>query len=582
MPADPMDPSKPRPPQEPPERRSWFGPRRPPVALSQAKTEVPAEPAPGIRMPLPPGSPAASPPRPAPTNVGAPTSLGPTVGAPAAAAAPRLRRNDDAPPLTDPDLLGSGRPPLGAAHTTPPLDSRGPSATRPIGPQAPSPGPTLGGLRPTGLDAPRARVELPAQPGRFAPREPRTWEEAGVDDLLAEQIVLRYLLGAGTENGRTLSNELALSTTLMRDLLEGMRTRKMIQHRGSTQMGDFVYELTELGRERAMDYRRQCAYVGPLPVPFHQYLASVEAQTLRLVHPTPEDLERAFGDLVVSRTMLDRLGPAISSGRAMFLHGEPGNGKTSLAERITRCFGDYVWIPQTLLIDGHIVKLYDPADHEIVDPGQKALTTAERLDRRWIRIRRPTVVAGGELTLEMLEIQESPHTHICEAPLQLKANGGTLVIDDFGRQRIPPQVLLNRWIFPLERRIDFLRLPDGRKITAPFDPLLVFSTNIEPKSLMDEAFLRRIPYKVNVVDPNEDEFRELIDRLAPTMDLAVEEGSVDYLIHVHYRRAGRPFRFCHPRDLLQQIAHAAAWHRRLGVAGREDWDQAVANYFGVL
>lgn len=403
-----------------------------------------------------------------------------------------------------------------------------------------------------------------------------------MDDLLPEQIVLRYLLGQGSESGRTLATELCVPHTLVRDLVESMRNRKLVAHRGSTTMGDFIYELTDLGRERALDHRRQCAYVGPIPVPFNQYLASVAEQTIRHLHPTAQDLERAFEDLVLAPQLIERLGPAISSGRAMFLHGEPGNGKTSIAERITACFGDAIWIPHTILLDGHIVKFYDEGTHIAAEAAHKALTTAERLDRRWVRIRRPTVVAGGELTLEMLEIQQSPHTHICEAPLQLKANGGTLVIDDFGRQRIPPQVLLNRWIFPLERRFDFLRLPDGRKVTAPFDPLLVFSTNIEPRTLMDEAFLRRIPYKINVTDPSEDEFRALAESLSLSMEIVLEEGSLDYLIERHYRRMKRPFRFCHPRDLLQQIQNQAFYERRPAFAGRNEWDHAVANYFGMM
>lgn len=444
------------------------------------------------------------------------------------------------------------------------------------------PGPRVESGRAPAIELDRARVELPAQPLRFQPREPRTWEELGVEEIIAEQIVLRGLLGVGSSTGRTIAGELCIAQNLVRDLLEGLRTRKLVHHRGSTAVGDFVYELTEVGRDRALDYRRQCTYVGPVPVPMDQYLRSVEEQTLRHLKPTMHDLNRAFADMLVHEHVLTRLGPAVSSGRALFLYGEPGNGKTSIAERVMRVFGDAMWIPQTLFLDGHIVKLYDPSTHAATDLGYKPLTTAERVDRRWLRIKRPTVVAGGELTLEMLEIQESPHTHICEAPLQLKANGGTLVIDDFGRQRIPPQVLLNRWIFPLERRVDFLRLPDGRKITVPFDPLLVFSTNLDPLKLMDEAFLRRIPYKVHVVDPSEEEFHRLIDQLAPTLEVVVEEGSVEYLIERHYKRMKRPFRFCHPRDLLHQVANQAAFERRPALADRQAWDDAVSNYFGTM
>jgi predicted ATPase with chaperone activity len=330
-----------------------------------------------------------------------------------------------------------------------------------------------------------------------------------------------------------------------------------------------------------MDYRRLCAYVGPAPVPFGQYLAGVRQQSLANCRPGPEDLERGFADLHVAEEIVGRLGPAITGGQALFLHGEPGNGKTSIAERITRCFGDTIWIPSTLIIDGHIVKLYDPASHEAVDVMPRP-NLLERIDRRWVRIRRPTVLAGGELTLDMLEIQVNATTNLCEAPLQLKANCGTLVIDDFGRQRIPAQELLNRWIFPLERRIDFLRLPDGRKISAPFDALLVFSTNLEPKDLVDEAFLRRIPYKIRVDDPTPEQFRVLLETLAGHMDIVLPPGSVPYLMERHYRQAGRPMRFCHPRDLLLQISHQCAFERRRGVAAPSDWDRAVSTYFGAI
>ncbi len=429
----------------------------------------------------------------------------------------------------------------------------------------------------------RRTAELPRETTdeltRAQPREPRTWEETGLDPVLGEQLVLRYLVGVGTESARQVAQVLCLALPLIKELLEQLKQAKLLQHRGSTPMGDFIYEVTEAGRTKAIDYKRLCAYVGPAPVPWGQYLQSVRDQALRSRSPTPDDLHRAFADLVVSEDIIDRLGPAITSGRAMFLHGDPGNGKTSIAERITRCFGDEIWIPHALLIDGHLVKLYDPATHE---PSEAPVRPNEKLDRRWIRIKRPTVVAGGELTLEMLEIQLSSETNIGEAPLQLKANCGTLVIDDFGRQRIEPQVLLNRWIFPLERRTDFLRLPDGRKISAPFDPLLIFSTNLEPRDLVDEAFLRRIPYKIQVADPTEAEFIRLLELLAGKMEIRLAPGAAAHLVATHYRDTGRKLRFCHPRDLLLQVDNQCAYERRPKVATAADFDRAVTNYFGSL
>lgn len=468
----------------------------------------------------------------------------------------------DPPPTPVSEAPISEEPPPARVNPAEALKARAAASVSPIPPGTP-------------------RVELPA-PARFQPREPRTWEEVGIDALLIEPILLRYLLIHGGVPGRTIAADLALAVPLVKELLEGLKQQKLVQHRGATAMGDFVFELTETGVERAMELRRQCAYVGPAPVPYDQYLASVREQVLSHRRPTPDSLQSAFSDLVVPDGLLDALGPAITSGRALLLHGEPGNGKTSFAERITRCFGDTIWIPQTLWIDGHLVKLFDPATHEVDEPNFKPLTAAERIDRRWVRIKRPTVVAGGELTLEMLEVQANPTTNVAEPPLQLKANCGTLVIDDFGRQRIEPQVLLNRWIFPLERRLDFLRLPDGRKIACPFEPLLVFSTNLEPRHLVDEAFLRRIPYKIRVPDPTDAEFRLLLEMAAADLGVEIPAGSVDYLVEHHYRKQARAPRFCHPRDLLLQIANQAAYERTTAVATREAWDRAAAAYFGLM
>ncbi|MDP2316070.1 MAG: hypothetical protein Q8P41_24445 [Pseudomonadota bacterium] len=508
------------------------------------------------------------------------------------------------PPIREIPVLDL-REPAGEPPRTPPLRAEPPRAEPPRAepPRAPPPRPEPRAELPReatdeqrrsayGRDLPRentdeARGYLPREgtdevTARPAPKEPRTWEEAGLDPVLGEQLALRYLVGVSTESARQVAQDLCLALPMVKDLLEQLKQAKLLQHRGSTAMGDFIYEVTEAGRTKAIDYKRMCAYVGPAPVPWSQYLQSVRDQALRSRSPTPDDLYRAFEDLVISDDLLDRLGPAVTSGRAMFLHGDPGNGKTSIAERITRCFGDDIWIPHALLIDGHLIKLYDPATHEAVEPTSRQANHADKLDRRWIKIKRPTVVAGGELTLEMLEIQVSSATNIGEAPLQLKANCGTLVIDDFGRQRIEPQVLLNRWIFPLERRTDFLRLPDGRKISAPFDPLLIFSTNLEPRDLVDEAFLRRIPYKIQVADPTEGEFIRLLETLAEKMDIRLAQGSAEWLVTHHYRDTGRHLRFCHPRDLLLQIVNQCAYERRPRVAMPQDFDRAVTNYFGAL
>jgi predicted ATPase with chaperone activity len=280
--------------------------------------------------------------------------------------------------------------------------------------------------------------------------------------------------------------------------------------------------------------------------------------------------------------LLARLGPAVNSGAGLFLYGAPGNGKTTLAERITLCFGQEIWLPQVLLADGEIIKLYDPAYHREVSASPTKLLRQDCLDQRWIKISRPTVIVGGELTMDCLEIRHDPRTNVSEAPLQMKSNCGSLFIDDFGRQRIDPMQLLNRWIVPLEKRYDFLTLASGKKIQVPFDLLVVFSTNLEPKDLVDEAFLRRIPYKIHVPDPDEAEFHKLFQLCAPTVGCDYDPEAVEYLLESHYRRAQRHLRRCHPRDLLLQIRNYCAYVGLPVAMKPEYFDVAVENYFTVM
>jgi predicted ATPase with chaperone activity len=354
----------------------------------------------------------------------------------------------------------------------------------------------------------------------------------------------------------------------------------LLAYKASAPMGDFEHELTESGVQRAQRWMKRCTFYGAAPVPLHEYVQSVAQQTVRNSRPRFSAVVNAFADLSLSETMISQVGQAITAGRGMFLYGAPGNGKTSIAERVIRSIGDTIWIPRTITVGGEIIRLFDPANH--LEAPAEAKPSGTRIDQRWVRIMRPTVVVGGELTLEQLDMSVDKVSGILEAPLQMKSNFGALVIDDFGRQRVSPIDLLNRWIVPLEKGFDFQTLPAGRQVQVPFDQLLVFATNLVPRQLVDEAFLRRIPYKVEVVDPTESEFRRVFEGLSQTMKIAMEPGVVDYLIETHYKAVGRPLRYCHVRDLLLQVLHMCEFHERPAELNRKTADVAAHNYFGGL
>lgn len=419
-------------------------------------------------------------------------------------------------------------------------------------------------------------------PTRFQPREPKNLDEAGLDPSFVEGLIVKYLLQQPGSTSRQVAGALALHFTPIRELLDDMKAAKLVVLKRSTATGDFSYQLTEGGRAHARDIQLGSRYVGPAPVPFAQWLTSVSEQSIANEKPKLKDLRRAFQDLLVTDELLQQLGPAVTSGKGLFLFGFPGNGKTSLAERMTRAFGTSVYIPHAVLVEGHLIKIFDPMVHEPLDEPDKTLSSRERVDPRWIKCRRPTVVAGGELTMDSLELEYSADVGICEAPIQVKAACGTLVIDDFGRQRVDPATLLNRWIVPLEQRVDFLRLPDGRKVQVPFDPLLVFSTNLDPKDLCDEAFLRRIPYKVNVVDPDEASFRKLLYIQCELLGFPPNVAAFDHLIDTHYRKTGRPFRNCHPRDLVLQVKNQCLFRETELALTAEAFDEAANLYFTLL
>jgi len=439
-----------------------------------------------------------------------------------------------------------------------------------------------------GADAPEQTeptgpTEAAADMEEFTPVEPQTLREAGLTESEVEALILKFLLSRGDASGHVIADQLNLSFVPVNEVLHRLKAERLLVFRDSAPMNDYIYQLTDVGRERGRRYMQTCTYFGSAPVTLGDYIDSVRAQTLERQRPSANDLQRAFSDLLVRPSMLKRLGPAVNSGRGLFLFGPPGNGKTSIAERVTRCFGQYIWIPRALSIDGEIMRLYDPSHHEDapLKRGEGLLDTS-RIDRRWVRIRRPTIVVGGELTMDSLEVKLNTTTGINEAPVQMKSNCGTLVIDDFGRQRMSIDELLNRWIVPLEKRYDFLNLASGKMIQVPFDQLIIFSTNLEPRDLVDDAFLRRFPYKIEIADPTEDDFRELFRMMCPLLGFAHSEEGVDYLIETHYRAVNRPFRCCQPRDLLLQVRNHCLYHKQPLELKPDHFDFAVDNYFAVM
>jgi predicted ATPase with chaperone activity len=409
------------------------------------------------------------------------------------------------------------------------------------------------------------------------------FQEAGLNFAQVESLILKFLLAIGVASGRKIAEELGLPFGPFPEFLRNLKNQQILAYTNSATANDYLYTLTDAGRARGKLYMEECTYVGSAPVPFDDYVKSVTAQTITAEHPKEEDLRRAFSDLLISDEMFHTLGPAINSGRGMFLYGYPGNGKTSIAERITRCFGTTVWIPKVIDVMGNILKLFDPANHEPIASRRSGLLREDDYDHRWIEIRRPTIIAGGELRMEDLEIHYDPLTKISEAPLHMKSNNGTFLIDDFGRQRMAPIELLNRWIVPLEKRYDFLCLANGKKIRVPFDQLILFSTNLEPKQLVDEAFLRRIPYKINAADPTEAMFRQMFAIFGPKLGFeSVDQGALDYLIENHYLKVDRPFRCCQPRDLLLQVRNYCVYNDLPIEATPEYFDFAASNYFTVM
>ncbi|MFO0924282.1 MAG: AAA family ATPase [Pirellulales bacterium] len=415
----------------------------------------------------------------------------------------------------------------------------------------------------------------------FWPAEPSNVEETGLSEVFLETLMCQLLLGVGSMSGRKSAERLGLPYAIIEPQLAQLRVRQLVTHARSAPLNDYYYSLTENGQRRAQAQQKLCSYSGPAPVPLIDYVLSVEAQSSHFDPITRDVLIKALQGVTFEPAWLDLLGPAINSNAGVFLYGPPGNGKTTLAKCLTACRSQEIWIPHAIIDDGMIIKLFDASYHQAPSKDSaKSLFAAQEFDRRWVRIRRPTVVVGGELTLDNLEIRHDPRSNTCEAPLQMKSNCGCLLIDDFGRQRVAPAELLNRWIVPLESRNDFLTLPTGKKISVPFQQIILFSTNLQPEELVDEAFMRRVPFKIEIGDPSQAEFVEIFRRSCEALGFTWRPDVVEQLLDKHYRSKGRNLRRCHPRDLLQQVKSLCVYRGERPDLRIEFLDLACKNYFG--
>jgi len=416
------------------------------------------------------------------------------------------------------------------------------------------------------------------------PSCPTTREAAGLSLDLCIQLVLKLLHFSGELSGLEIARRLGVEFSVIEPALDFIKRLHQCEVVGGSVLGgpSYRYRITDSGRQRAMLFLENNQYVGIAPVPLAQYVAYLKAYRDAVPRSiTRARVREAFSHLVLSDRVLDQVGPAISAAHSMFVYGPPGNGKTVIAQAIRGLLEGELAVPYALEVEGNIIRLFDPVNHEPIETTSPAMSLSRELghDRRWVRCRRPLVMVGGELTLESLELSYSKTTGFYTAPIQAIANGGVLVIDDFGRQRCSARDLLNRWIVPLESRVDFLTLNNGQKFELPFLLLVVFATNIRPSELVDEAFLRRIHYKVFAESPSIADFKSIFSKCCRDRGVDYDDAIIDDLLHQYYRPRNIPLRGCHPRDLLDQALAQASYlgeERRLTPALLE---AACASYF---
>lgn len=407
------------------------------------------------------------------------------------------------------------------------------------------------------------------------PIAPKTAADTGLELSFIADLIMKHILFIGEFDIGMMSEAIKLPVAIVDSAIEMLRREKFIEVKGAADFAKLSYRftITGPGKNRASELLDVCRYVGPVPVPLDEYREMLEAQSIKHIVVSEESVHKAFSHLIVSDDLLRRLGPAISSGKAIFIYGPAGNGKTTIAETIGKILPGTIYAPYSIIVRGEIINIYDPVNHIPVEQEDAGV------DKRWMLIRRPIIMAGGELTLRMLDLDFNPISKFYEAPLQMKASNGLFLVDDFGRQQVEPHNLLNRWIVPLERRTDFMTLHTGMKFETPFDQLVIFSTNIEPKNLVDEAFLRRIRYKIKIEHPSLKEYEAIFKRVCEFNGVEFRRDVFDYLMDNYYKRLGAKLNACHPRDIIDHIIDDAHYYNHAPQLTREGIDLAWKNYF---